>query len=42
MTVFGAPLTARADEEPFASAVRLRDEARAHILQHCGEPDLGA
>ncbi|HVS77564.1 MAG TPA: AMP-binding protein [Steroidobacteraceae bacterium] len=39
---FGAPLTARAGESPFAAAVRLRDEARAHILRHCGEPDLTA
>lgn len=40
--VFGQPLAARADEEPFAAAVRLRDEAHAHILQHCGEPPLAA
>jgi 1-acyl-sn-glycerol-3-phosphate acyltransferase len=39
--VFGEPLAARPDEEPFAAAVRLRDEARAFIAQHCGEPDLG-
>jgi 1-acyl-sn-glycerol-3-phosphate acyltransferase len=38
--VGGAPLTARDGEEPFAAAVRLRDAARAHILHHCGEPDL--
>jgi len=38
--VIGAPLTARADEDAFAAAVRLRDAARAHVLRHCGEPDL--
>ena len=37
---YGEPLLARADEEPFAAAIRLRDAARAFILQHCGEPDL--
>ncbi len=26
----------------FAAAVQLRDAARAHILAHCGEPDLGS
>ncbi|HEX8755194.1 MAG TPA: AMP-binding protein [Steroidobacteraceae bacterium] len=36
----GAPLAAREGEEPFAAAIRLRDAARAHILHHCGEPDL--
>ena len=36
--VFGAPLLPRADEDRFAAAVRLRDETRAFILQHCGEP----
>jgi 1-acyl-sn-glycerol-3-phosphate acyltransferase len=25
----------------FEAAVRLRDQARAEILRHCGEPDLG-
>ena len=39
--VFGDPLAARADEEPFAAAVRLRDEAHVHILRYCGEPTLG-
>jgi 1-acyl-sn-glycerol-3-phosphate acyltransferase len=28
-------------EDSFAAAVRLRDAARAEILRHCGEPDLG-
>lgn len=36
--VFGAPLLPRADEDRFAAAVRLRDQTRAFILQHCGEP----
>jgi acyl carrier protein len=36
----GALLSAREGEEPFAAAVRLRDEAHAHILRYCGEPDL--
>ena len=38
--VAGAALLAREGEEPFAAAVRLRDAARAHILEHCDEPDL--
>lgn len=38
--VIGAPITPRGDEAPMAAAVRLRDAARAHILHHCGEPDL--
>jgi 1-acyl-sn-glycerol-3-phosphate acyltransferase len=25
----------------FAAIVQLRDRARAAVLQHCGEPDLG-
>jgi len=29
------------DGEDWAAAVRLRDAARAAILRHCGEPDLG-
>jgi 1-acyl-sn-glycerol-3-phosphate acyltransferase len=29
------------DGEGWAAAVRLRDAARAAILRHCGEPDLG-
>jgi 1-acyl-sn-glycerol-3-phosphate acyltransferase len=29
------------DGDDWAAAVRLRDAARAVILQHCGEPDLG-
>lgn len=40
--VGGAPLTARAGEDPFAAAVHLRDAARAHILRHCDEPDLAS
>ena len=29
------------DGDDWAAAVRLRDQARAAILRHCGEPDLG-
>ncbi len=29
------------DGDDWAAAVRLRDRARAAILRHCGEPDLG-
>ena len=29
------------DGDDWAAALRLRDAARAAILQHCGEPDLG-
>ena len=39
--VIGAPLTAQARDDVFAAAVQLRDTARAQILRHCGEPDLG-
>jgi 1-acyl-sn-glycerol-3-phosphate acyltransferase len=28
--------------DAFAAAVALRDAARAHILAHCGEPDVGS
>jgi 1-acyl-sn-glycerol-3-phosphate acyltransferase len=31
----------RAQGTDFAAAVRLRDATRAHILDHCHEPDLG-
>jgi 1-acyl-sn-glycerol-3-phosphate acyltransferase len=40
--VFGAPLLPRADEDRFTAAVRLREETRAFILQHCGEPSSTA
>ena len=36
--VFGAPIAP--DGTNWSAAVRLRDAARAHILRHCGEPDL--
>lgn len=37
---FGAPLLPGRDVlDAFAAAVVLRDDARAHILRHCGEPD---
>lgn len=29
------------DGGDWAAAIRLRDAARAAILRHCGEPDLG-
>jgi 1-acyl-sn-glycerol-3-phosphate acyltransferase len=29
------------DGRDWAAAVKLRDEVRATILRHCGEPDLG-
>ncbi len=42
----GAPiwpesLRAEADDNTWALSVRLRDQTRASILKHCGEPDLG-
>jgi 1-acyl-sn-glycerol-3-phosphate acyltransferase len=37
----GTPLTV-AEGSPFATALRLRDEARAAVLARCGEPDLAA
>jgi acyl carrier protein len=36
--VFGAPLQPAGND--WAAAVALRDQARAFILRHCGEPDL--
>ncbi|SEL96598.1 1-acyl-sn-glycerol-3-phosphate acyltransferases [Syntrophus gentianae] len=39
--MIGAPLMPAADaRNAFAAAVVLRDAARAHILRHCGEPDI--
>ncbi len=35
--IIGPPLTAAAGDWP--GAVRLREEARAFIVEHCGEPD---
>ncbi|HZM35047.1 MAG TPA: AMP-binding protein [Burkholderiales bacterium] len=35
---FGAPVAP--EGEDWAAAVRLRDQVRAEILKHCGEPDL--
>jgi 1-acyl-sn-glycerol-3-phosphate acyltransferase len=38
---FGTPLLPVADaRDAFDAAVRLRDDARAHIARHCGEPDI--
>jgi hypothetical protein len=34
----GAPVAP--DGADWAATLRLRDRARAEILQHCGEPDL--
>ena len=37
---FGAPLLPMTDtRDAFAAAVVLRDDARAHIVRYCGEPD---
>jgi 1-acyl-sn-glycerol-3-phosphate acyltransferase len=36
--VIGAPIAPSGID--WNAAVRLRDAARAHILAHCGEPDL--
>jgi 1-acyl-sn-glycerol-3-phosphate acyltransferase len=38
--VFGAPIAPTGTD--WAAAVKLRDAARAHILRHCGEPDLAS
>jgi len=38
--VFGAPIAPTGTD--WAAAVALRDAARAHILRHCGEPDLAS
>jgi 1-acyl-sn-glycerol-3-phosphate acyltransferase len=37
------PATVRAEAggDAWKTALRLRDAARAHLLSHCGEPDLG-
>ncbi len=37
---FGAPI--RPDGADWSASVKLRDTARAHILRHCGEPDLAS
>ena len=37
---FGAPIAPDGDD--WNAVLRLRDRARAEILQHCGEPDLDA
>jgi 1-acyl-sn-glycerol-3-phosphate acyltransferase len=38
--IAGAPLKAGHEDEVWQQALTLRDAARAHILAHCGEPDL--
>ena len=38
--VVGGPITAKASDDAFGAAVRLRDATREQILRHCGEPDL--
>jgi acyl carrier protein len=38
----GKPVMPPADvADSFTAAIRMRDEARAQILPHCGEPDFG-
>jgi acyl carrier protein len=37
---FGAPI--HPDGDDWNATLRLRDQVRAEILRHCGEPDLGA
>jgi 1-acyl-sn-glycerol-3-phosphate acyltransferase len=37
---FGAPILPAGSD--WGAAVRLRDAARAHVLRHCGEPDLAS
>jgi 1-acyl-sn-glycerol-3-phosphate acyltransferase len=37
---FGPPI--RPDGDDWNATLRLRDQVRAEILRHCGEPDLGA
>lgn len=44
--IIGKPIVAAhghraTSRDPWDIALRLRDEARAHILRHCGEPELG-
>ncbi len=40
--VFGKPIAPPTDNgDSFRAAIRLRDEARARMLDDCGEPDLG-
>jgi 1-acyl-sn-glycerol-3-phosphate acyltransferase len=34
------PIRAEGEADAWARALRLRDAARKHILQYCGEPDL--
>jgi len=36
--VYGEPIAPGGTD--WSAAVALRDAARAHILRHCGEPDL--
>ena len=38
MLTIGAPFTPASTD--WQAALKLRDAARAHILRHCGEPDL--
>lgn len=38
--VVGRPLRPCAGVDLFATAVSLREAARAHVLRHCGEPDV--
>jgi 1-acyl-sn-glycerol-3-phosphate acyltransferase len=38
--VVGAPLRLPTGKDALSATLRLRDLARAEVLQHCGEPDL--
>ncbi|GGO88472.1 acyl-CoA synthetase [Marinobacterium nitratireducens] len=38
--VIGAPISGDPGKATWEQALALRDRARAHILRHCGEPDL--
>jgi 1-acyl-sn-glycerol-3-phosphate acyltransferase len=38
--VIGPPLIIPTGADSFRAALQLRETARAHILHHCGEPDL--
>jgi len=41
VVTIGAPVEVmETGGEPWSAALRLRDEVRAYILRHCGEPDL--
>ena len=37
----GTPLPPPPSADAFGAALALRDAARAFVLEHCGEPDVG-